>query len=120
MTFAIYAFGGVEFVAVSSGEARSPHEIAKAMRITFAMLTILYLGAIAVLVGVMAWNQAGVERKPVRHRVSFGQHPGRQPPHEFRGADGSAVGRECRALCLLAHAVFDGAQRMGARAASGN
>src|ERR1700741_3350613 len=30
MTFAIYAFGGSEFVAVSSGEARSSHEIAKA------------------------------------------------------------------------------------------
>src|SRR5438477_3113276 len=34
MTFAIYAFGGIEFVAVSSGEARSPNEIAKATRIT--------------------------------------------------------------------------------------
>jgi L-asparagine transporter-like permease len=64
MTFAIYAFGGIEFVAVSSGEARSPNEIAKAMRITFAMLTMLYLGAIAVLVGVMPWNQAGVSESP--------------------------------------------------------
>lgn len=64
MTFAIYAFGGIEFVAVSSGEARSPNEIAKAMRITFAMLTFLYLGAIAVLVGVMPWNQAGVSESP--------------------------------------------------------
>ena len=64
MTFAIYAFGGIEFVAVSSGEARSPNEIAKAIRITFAMLTILYLGAIAVLVGVMPWNQAGVSESP--------------------------------------------------------
>src|SRR6266478_4659089 len=64
MTFSIYAFGGVEFVAVTSGESRSPHEIAKAVRITFVMLTALYLGAIAVLVGVMAWNHAGVGESP--------------------------------------------------------
>jgi L-asparagine transporter-like permease len=64
MTFAIYTFGGIEFVAVSSGEARSPKEIAKATRITFAMLTMLYLGAIAVLVGVMPWNRAGVTESP--------------------------------------------------------
>jgi AAT family amino acid transporter len=64
MTFAIYAFGGLEFVAVSSGEARSPNQIAKAMRITFAMLTCLYLGAIVVLVGIMPWNRAGVSESP--------------------------------------------------------
>jgi L-asparagine transporter-like permease len=64
MTFSIYAFGGVEFVAVTSGESRSPHEIAKAVRITFIMLTALYLGAIAVLVGVMTWNHAGVGESP--------------------------------------------------------
>jgi len=64
MTFAVYAFGGIEFVAVSSGEARSPEEIAKATRITFAMLTTVYLGAIAVLVGVMPWNRAGVSESP--------------------------------------------------------
>jgi amino acid transporter, AAT family len=64
MTFAIYAFGGIEFVAVSSGEARSANEIAKATRITFAMLTILYLGAITILVGVMPWNRAGVSESP--------------------------------------------------------
>lgn len=64
MTFAIYAFGGIEFVAVSSGEARSPKEIAKAIRITFAMLTLVYLGAIAILVGVMPWNRAGSSESP--------------------------------------------------------
>ncbi|MGC2197834.1 MAG: amino acid permease [Terriglobales bacterium] len=64
MTFAVYAFGGIEFVAVSSGEARSPKEIAQATRITFAMLTVVYLGAIAVLVGVMPWNRAGVSESP--------------------------------------------------------
>jgi L-asparagine transporter-like permease len=64
MTFSIYAFGGVEFVAVTSGESRSRDEVAKAVRITFAMLTLLYLGAIAVLVGVMPWNRAGSGESP--------------------------------------------------------
>lgn len=64
MTFAIYAFGGVEFVAITSGESRSVREVARAVRITFAMLTLLYLGAIAVLVGVMPWNRAGVTESP--------------------------------------------------------
>jgi len=64
MTFAIYAFGGIEFVAVSSGEARSPNEVAKATRITFAMLVFLYIGAMAILVGVMPWNQAAGSESP--------------------------------------------------------
>ena len=64
MTFAIYAFGGIEFVAVTSGESRSAGEIAKAVWRTFLTLTFVYLGAIAVLVGVMPWNRAGVTESP--------------------------------------------------------
>jgi amino acid transporter, AAT family len=64
MTFAVYAFGGIEFVAVSSGEARSPQEIAQAVRITFAMLAVLYIGAMAILVGVMPWNRAAGSESP--------------------------------------------------------
>jgi L-asparagine transporter-like permease len=64
MTFAIYTFGGVEFVAVTSGESRSPGDVAKAVRITFGMLSLLYLGSIAVLVGVMPWNNAALSESP--------------------------------------------------------
>jgi amino acid transporter, AAT family len=64
MTFSVYAFGGVEFVAVTSGESRSQREIARAVRITFLMLTLLYLGSITVLVGVMPWNKAGSGESP--------------------------------------------------------
>jgi AAT family amino acid transporter len=64
MTFAVYAFGGIEFVAVSSGEARSPREVANATRITFAMLAVLYIGAMVILVGVMPWNRAGSSESP--------------------------------------------------------
>ena len=64
ITFAIYTFGGVEFVAVASGESSNAQEIAAATRRTFLTLTILYLGAIVILVGVMPWNRAGVTESP--------------------------------------------------------
>jgi amino acid transporter, AAT family len=64
LTFAIYTFGGVEFVAVASGESSSAIAIGRAVRMTFLTLTFLYLGAIAVLVGIMPWNRAGVTESP--------------------------------------------------------
>lgn len=64
ITFAIYTFGGVEFVAVTSGESTSAREVARAVNLTFVILSILYLGAIIVLVGVMPWNRAGVTQSP--------------------------------------------------------
>ena len=64
MTFAIYTFGGVEFVAVTSGESASPKEVARASRLTFITLTAVYLGAIIILVGIMPWNRAGVTESP--------------------------------------------------------
>jgi len=64
ITFAIYTFGGVEFVAVASGESSSAKAIARAVRWTFLTLGILYLGAITILVGIMPWNRAGVTESP--------------------------------------------------------
>lgn len=64
ITFAIYTFGGVEFVAVASGESASAKEVARAARLTFLSLTFLYLGAIIILVGIMPWNRAGVTESP--------------------------------------------------------
>src|SRR6202167_1012361 len=64
ITFAIYTFGGVEFVAVTSGESRSAKAIASAVRLTFLTLTFLYLGAIIILVGIMPWNRTGVSESP--------------------------------------------------------
>jgi len=62
--FALYTFSGVEFVAVTSGEARSTEAIARATRLTFVILTVVYIGAIIVLTGVMPWNHAGVRESP--------------------------------------------------------
>jgi L-asparagine transporter-like permease len=64
MTFALYTFGGIEMVAITTGESRSPAEIPRAVRLTFITLAIVYLGAIVVLVGVMPWNRVGVIESP--------------------------------------------------------
>ena len=64
MGFAIYTFAGVEFVAITTGESRSATEIPRAIKLTFAILTSIYLGAIIILVGVMPWNRAGVTESP--------------------------------------------------------
>jgi amino acid transporter, AAT family len=64
ITFAIYTFGGVEFVAITSGESTSATAVASAVRMTFLTLTVLYLGAIIILVGIMPWNRAGVTESP--------------------------------------------------------
>lgn len=64
MTFALYTFGGIEMVAITTGESRSPAEIPRAVRWTFITLAVVYLGAIVVLVGVMPWNRVGVTESP--------------------------------------------------------
>ncbi len=64
MGFALYTFGGVEFVAITTGEARSAEEIPRAIKLTFLVLASVYLGAIVILVGVMPWNRAGVTESP--------------------------------------------------------
>jgi AAT family amino acid transporter len=61
---AIYTFGGVEMLAVTTGESRSSKDIPRAARLTFFLLAALYLGAIIVLVGVMPWNHAGASESP--------------------------------------------------------
>lgn len=64
MTFAVYSFGGVEMVAVTSGESRSAKDTPRAVWLTFLTLTFVYLGAMVVLLGVMPWNHAGVTESP--------------------------------------------------------
>ena len=54
----IYSFIGAEVVAVTAGEAKDPEtSVPRAMRTLLVRLAIFYLGAIAVLIGVMPWTQ---------------------------------------------------------------
>jgi amino acid transporter, AAT family len=64
LTFALYTFGGIEMVAITTGESRSLAEIPRAVKLTFITLALVYLGAIVVLVGVMPWNHVGVTESP--------------------------------------------------------
>ena len=64
LTYAIYSFGGVEMVAVTTGESRSTKDIPRAVWMTFLILTVVYVGAIVILLGVMPWNRAGVSESP--------------------------------------------------------
>ena len=64
ISFGLYSFLGIEMVAISSGEARSRKDVARATRIAFATLVLVYVGAMAVLVGVMPWKNAGVSESP--------------------------------------------------------
>ncbi len=64
VSFALFSFLGIEMVAISSGEARAAREIPRATKIAFALLAFVYLGATAVLVGVLPWDRAGVLQSP--------------------------------------------------------
>lgn len=64
VSFALFSFLGIEMVAISSGEARAQREIPRATRIMFVLLTAVYVGAVAILVGVMPWQAAGVRQSP--------------------------------------------------------
>jgi len=64
MTYAVYSFGGSEMVAVASGESRSANDVRRAVWLTFFTLTLVYVGAIVILLGVMPWNHAGVTESP--------------------------------------------------------
>src|SRR5260370_25022883 len=74
---AIYAFGGVEMLAVTTGESRSAQEIPRASRLTFFLLPGLYLGAITVLAGGMPWNHAGVTERPFVSVLALAPMPAR-------------------------------------------
>lgn len=62
--WAIYSFGGIEMLAITTGESRTSRDIPHATRLTFFLLAGVYLGAITVLVGVMPWNHVGVAESP--------------------------------------------------------
>jgi amino acid transporter, AAT family len=62
--WAIYAFGGIEMLSVTTGESHSSEDIPRAARLSIFLLAGIYLGAITILVGVMPWNHTGVSESP--------------------------------------------------------
>lgn len=54
----IFSFIGAEVVAVTAGEAKDPEKsVPRAMKTLLVRLAIFYIGAIAILVGVVPWTQ---------------------------------------------------------------
>src|SRR5262245_19342786 len=70
ISFGLYSFLGIEMVAISSGEARSSQDVARATRTAFLMLALVYIGAMVVLVGLLPWQKAGVSESPFVTAVS--------------------------------------------------
>jgi AAT family amino acid transporter len=65
IAMAIFSYLGTEAIAVTAGEASHPEvALPRALRSMLARLAIFYIGAMAVLVGVMPWDQAGLSESP--------------------------------------------------------
>jgi len=65
VTLAIFSFYGLEAASISSGEAKDPRaSVPKALRRIMARLALFYVGSVTVLVGIVPWNQAGIQQSP--------------------------------------------------------
>ena len=60
LCFVIFSYIGSEIIAVTAGEAKDPATaVPRAMRSMLGRLTLFYIGAITVLVGLVPWNKIG-------------------------------------------------------------
>ncbi|HTQ59694.1 MAG TPA: amino acid permease [Candidatus Solibacter sp.] len=65
VAMAIFSFLGVEIVAVTSGEAKDPATaLPRALRWTLGRMGLFYVGGLAVVVGIVPWNQVGLGESP--------------------------------------------------------
>jgi len=62
--FALFSFLGIELLSASSGEAKDVQAIKRGTYIAFGLLAFVYIGATAILVGVVPWNLIGVKESP--------------------------------------------------------
>ena len=114
MGFALYTFGGLEFVAITTGESQFGAGDSSRHQLTFAVLTTVYLGAIVVLVGVMPWNRAGVTESPFVTVFRHAHIPAAPHIMTFVILTAALSGANATALRRLASPVFPGANGMGA------
>ena len=65
MAMAIFSFLGMEIVAVTSGEAKDPATaLPRALRWTLGRMGLFYIGGLAIVVGIVPWNQVGLGESP--------------------------------------------------------
>jgi len=62
---AIFSFLGLEIVGVTAGEAADPRKaVPSALKRTLSFLALFYLGGLALVVGIVPWEQIGTDRSP--------------------------------------------------------
>jgi L-asparagine transporter-like permease len=65
ITMAVFSFLGIEVVAATAGEAAEPRiAVPQALRRTLFFLVLFYLGGLALVVGIVPWNQIGLGESP--------------------------------------------------------
>jgi AAT family amino acid transporter len=65
VAMAMFSFLGVEIVAVTSGEAKDPTTaLPRALRWTLWRMGLFYVGGLAIVVGIVPWNEVGLGESP--------------------------------------------------------
>jgi AAT family amino acid transporter len=65
VTMAIFSFLGLEIMAATAGEAAEPQiAVPRALRRTLLTLVAFYLGSLAIVVGIVPWNQIDLGKSP--------------------------------------------------------
>ncbi|MGE5542519.1 MAG: amino acid permease [Bacillota bacterium] len=65
MVMVMLAYGGTEVIGIAAAETRNPERnVPLAMKGVLVRTLVLYVGSVAVLVGVMPWTEAGLTGSP--------------------------------------------------------
>ncbi|MDO4241545.1 MAG: amino acid permease [Microbacteriaceae bacterium] len=68
MAFVVFSFGGIEVLSISAAEAADPQRAVRvAARTTVVRLSFFYVAAVAIVVALVPWRQAGGLGKDVEH-----------------------------------------------------
>jgi len=65
VTMAIFSYLGLEIVGTTAGEAAEPQvTVPRALRRTLSWLVLFYIGGLAIVVGIVPWNQIDMGQSP--------------------------------------------------------
>jgi amino acid transporter, AAT family len=65
VTMAVFSYLGLEIVGATAGEAADPKmAVPRALRRTLLTLVLFYIGGLAIVVGIVPWNQIGLGQSP--------------------------------------------------------
>jgi amino acid transporter, AAT family len=65
VTMAIFSYMGLEIVGTTAGEAADPKvAVPRALRQTLFVQILFYVGGVAIVVGIVPWNQIGLGESP--------------------------------------------------------